>query len=93
MPTLRRQVSNISDTTQPRQLQDLFKQFGEVEAIKMLPAEGAALVNLTNISSAAAAKDALHGLMMGGNADWKLQVSYTRPQTGTATTGDGGRPA
>uniref|UniRef100_A0A0D3ID40 RRM domain-containing protein n=1 Tax=Emiliania huxleyi (strain CCMP1516) TaxID=280463 RepID=A0A0D3ID40_EMIH1 len=68
-------VRNISDATSADQLGALFRQFGEVESIQIKPGEGAQ-VNLTNIASAAAAKDQLDGLTMG---QWKLVVAYTTP--------------
>ena len=66
------------------QIAELFKQFGEVESIYLLPNEGAALVNLTIMSNAVDAKQALDGLTLGGNAQggpqWTLNVTYVRPQ-------------
>lgn len=74
-------VSNISHQTTRQQLGELFKQYGEVESVQPLPQEGSALVNLTSVSAAIAAKDSLDGLTMGGgNTPWTIRVSYVRPQ-------------
>lgn len=66
-------VANISESTSAEQLSSLFRQFGEVESVALRPAEGAAQVNLTSISAAAAAREQLHGLRLG---DWQLLVKY-----------------
>jgi len=77
-------IGNISNQTTKTQMAELFKQFGEVESVRLLPGEGAALVNLTNVTNAHAAKEALDGLAMGGNvsggAQWTLQVGFVQPR-------------
>lgn len=60
---------------------ELFKQYGEIESIRLLPDEGSALVNLTSIGNAVAAKDALDGLSVGGGSTpWILSVTFVQPQ-------------
>ena len=54
-------------------------QFGDVESIRVLSNQGAAIVNLTTIANAAAAKEALDGLAMGANTEWTLKVDYLTP--------------
>jgi len=72
-------VENISLQTPQQQLQTIFKQFGEIEKIVLQPERNAALVNFTSITSAVAAKDAIHGLSMGDAMGTRLQLSFTRP--------------
>ena len=66
-------------------------QFGEIDNIVLLPGRGG-LVHLTSISSAINARDALHGMPIGGNAECKLQVSFMRPpeQPSNGMGGGGG---
>ena len=62
-------------------MEQLFKQYGEVESIRLLPEEGSALVNLTSVQNAVSAKQSLDGANLGGgNNAWTLRVSFVRPQ-------------
>jgi len=76
-------LSNISHQVTQQQVGELFRQYGDVESIRLLPEEGGALVNLASISGASAAKESLDGLQLpgGGGASWTLRVSFVKPPT------------
>jgi len=72
------EVGPINHQTTEPQVAELVKQFGEIESIRLTPERGVAIVTMTTIAESLAAQEALHGLKMGDNPPWHLDVKYTR---------------
>ncbi|XP_064381949.1 uncharacterized protein LOC135330907 [Halichondria panicea] len=61
-------VGNItSDDITEEMMSDLFKPFGEIVSVRLLPARRCAFVNFLKVSSAAKALEKLQGYHLGGN--------------------------
>lgn len=66
-------VGNITQEVTEKDLCDLFKNFGEIESIRVLHERFCAFVNFKNANMAAKALDKLQGVELGGN---KLVMRY-----------------
>lgn len=86
------EVGPINHATTESQVADLIKTFGEIESVVLLPERGIAIVTMGAIVEAVTAREAMHGLKMGDNPPWHLDVQYGRPNGKSANAG-GGAPS
>jgi len=73
-------IGPTSPQTTQAQVSEILAPFGEVEAVRLLPENGYAVVNMMNIQHAIAAKEALHSKQMSGPPPYQLECQYVTLQ-------------
>ena len=73
-------IGPTSPQTTQAQVSEILAPFGEVEAVRLLPENGYAVVNMMNIQHAIAAKEALHSKQMSGPPPYQLECQYVALQ-------------
>ena len=70
-------VGNLSYSVTQDQLQELFKEHGEVKEVKLIEGKGFGFVEMSSQAEAEAAQKALDGFDFGGRT---LKVNEARPR-------------
>ena len=83
------EVGPVNGDTRSDQVAQLVKPHGEVEAVRLVPERGFAVVTMVSLNDAVTAQQSLHNLKMGDNPPWSLTCNFHR---GPLPGGGGGLP-